>query len=61
MTIILVDDGMELVEVVFAEKLVANRKDPHQVHEMELSKTKSSINEKIDRDKNDLLFKGKSG
>jgi hypothetical protein len=40
MTIILVDDGMELVEVVFAEKLVANRKDPHQVHEMELSKTK---------------------
>jgi hypothetical protein len=40
MTTILVDDELEVVEVVLVETLVANRKDPHQVHEMQLSKKK---------------------
>jgi hypothetical protein len=40
MTIILVDDGMEAVEVVPVEKHVANHMDPLLVHEKQLSKHK---------------------
>jgi hypothetical protein len=41
MMVILVDDGAEVVEVVFVEKRVASHMDPRQV---QLSKKKSSWN-----------------
>jgi hypothetical protein len=37
MTIILVDDGVEVVVVVLVEKRVANHRDPLQVHEKQLA------------------------